>query len=311
MVYDTRMQHPGLIILTLAQDSGTADATTQAASSINTLIDTLPGVGVVVGAVSLLVGVVLWLIGRKIARPACTVGGLVVGGVIGLFGGMEFFGATTAIVLGIGVAVVVGILAYVLFRVWMGISLALMFALLTPVAGLAYRGEAEPVAPTSHNDLMLDQNALAPGSGPSDWFSSEDDAGGDNATEGDGEGQAATFQVGDRLRGLYEQQQREVRAWWNSLGAAGRALVAGCSAGGALVGIILGLLLPYLAAMIQTSVVGGALMLLGAWPQLPWLAPDLAEMFPPTIRLMVLALGLITLLGVSLQWMLFGRKSDD
>jgi len=317
MGYDTAMQPPGPILFTvLAQQTDAAEAGGEAAVDINTVLDTLSNVGLVAGGVALLVGLVIWLIGRKIARPACAVGGLAVGMTLGFAGAQQLLGGQSAILLGIGAAVIVGILAYILFRVWMGISLGLLLALLTPVAGLAYRGDAQPVAPTTHQELMIPDSLLAPNSSdpanapaPAPGRADGDAASG--GVSGAASGGTSGGSLGDRMRGVYQQQKDELLAWWASLGATGKALVAACSAGGAMVGLILGLLFPYLAATIQTAAVGGGLMLLGVWPLLPRFAPGWAEAFPPTTRLIVLALGLITLLGVVLQWTLFGRKSDD
>lgn len=296
MDYDTAMNLLPSHLITLAQEAAPlSESLSDAGASINTVFDVLPTASLIASGVALLVGLVLWLIGRKIARPACAVGGLVAGSALGFVGSQQLLGGQSVILLMIGAAVITAILAYVLFRVWMGISLALLLALLAPIAGLAWRGDVATVEPPTVSELLI----------PDSQIESDGDGGDADA---DAEGEAS---LGEHLREVYGWYQSELTAWWSSLGATGRTMVMGASAVGALVGMIFGLLMPYFAATVQTATVGGGLILLAAWPQLPRFAPELAESLPPTTRSMVLALGLITALGVVLQWTLFGRKSDD
>ena len=87
-------------------------------------------------------------------------------------------------------------------------------------------------------------------------------------------------------------------------------LIAICALAGGVAGLIIGLLFPNLAASFQSALVGALLMVYSGLQLLTVHAPDMAAKVAMTTRLHLILLGLITIVGVAIQWTLFQRKAD-
>ena len=115
----------------------------------------------------------------------------------------------------------------------------------------------------------------------------------------------------DDLAGVASAQVQQVREWWDQLpGEDKRALLAGMCVGG-VVGLVLGFALPYLLASLQSALVGAVLIVFAGRLLLLQYVPDAASVLPRSGRGILLTVGLITLLGVLVQWTLRGKKADD
>lgn len=252
---------------------------------LHTVLDGLPGVGVVALVIVLVVGLVLWLMGRRLVKPVCTI----TTGALGVAAGFVIAQAAGLPSLAIAAMVVGGVAGFVLgwwfFRLFMALSLAAVLAIALPVAALAVRGTEPPAVETRQvRDQFVDLTKPPRA-----------------------EGQPT---IHGRLAGIYKQQSEEVRAWWDGLGKGGRRTAIVSSGLGTVVGFVVGLFLPLTAAAIQSSLLGGAAMLFSGWQLLRLYAPDTAGRIPHGPRLVALVLGLITILGVLLQWTLSRRKAD-
>lgn len=241
----------------------------------------------------------MWLLGRKLARPACAVGGLVWGG-MGGFMLVQQLGLTQWLFLFVVAAGIAGcLLAWFLFRVWMGISATIILGMAIPAAVLVWQGTPE-AAP--QQAVAAEAPAKVEELKPAEA----------QPLELDGENLAAkiTRDLQARLRAVYEEQAATVRAWWDGLGASGQWTVMIAAAAGASFGLIVGLIAPYFAASIQTALVGGLLVLASAIHLTQTYLPGQASFLPTELRGRLLLLGLITLAGIGVQWTISAKRTD-
>lgn len=304
------------------------------------VIEALPPLAVAVLAGLVVVGAVLWLLGRKIAPVATGICGLVLGGVAGFVVGerlSEQGAYTLPLVIGGGIAG--GLLSAMLFRVWMGVSAAVLFALAAPAAAIVWQGTPPPAV-----DLEVVTEEVRAGieEAEAEAAEAEKEAAEEAERErrrsakpqasprgqrGQAEAPAAAEPAAapsvvdtwlprwvSALRNVasrvYETQSEAVRGWWDTLGPAGHWLVMIAALLGLVIGLAFGVAAPYWAAMVQTALVGAMLMLLPARELAMQVAPGLEGWLPSTPRPTLLLLGLITAVGVAVQWALFGRSAD-
>ncbi|MFW6059492.1 MAG: hypothetical protein ACODAQ_04890 [Phycisphaeraceae bacterium] len=324
--------------------------------NLQTLAESVLAVALlVVLALGVGLGLAVWLLGWKLARPACVVSGLVLGGLGGFTLGelLRSEGAFT-IPLVIGAAIAGGLIAALLFRIWMALSGAALLALAIPAAVLIWQGtpsevdELEPPAAEQSTDRSrtaprvtppresitaprdergrsmnwddiseamrkrLEAEAARRASGDGEQRAVDADASEDVADEPAESAQlnAALDEARQAARSWYSQTKAQLAAWWNDLDGAARRTLFTAAGVGALVGLVLGLIMPYTAAAVQSALVGGLLMLLAGRTLVERAAPDWTGYFPHTPRATLLCLGLITLLGVLLQWTFFHKRAD-
>ncbi len=255
--------------------------------NLNTMLDGVPGLGVIVLVAAVVIGLGLWLTGRKLARPACVLGGALAGALLGL-AISEALGAERSIPVYLVVAAILGgLMAAFLFRFWMALSLALLLGLVAPAASLVWMGASPPEAaqaPTSVEDLMIDT-------------SSSDAA------------QRSIEDIWQKLQGVYRQQFDLIASWWQSLASRGRNIVIVAATLGLAVGLAIGLLRPYLAASIQSAFVGGGLWLAGGRSLLAIYLPDQTAWLPVGLRAWLLALAVVTAVGILIQTWLWRRRT--
>lgn len=334
---------------------------------------------IVLLGVALLLGLAVWLLGWRLARPACVVSGLVLGGLGGFtLGEMLGSGSITTIPLVVGAGIAGGLLAAMLFRVWMALSAAILLALVAPAAVVIWQGtpsEAPGETTTAQTEREHPGSSFAPSRSPESGQTRDPDApgstrrsepigegpswqeiaeavrerieeeivdqteptsngqgGSDNEAQGADRGapgnstandttvgtedasqpqiNAALGEARAAARSWYSRTRDQLAAWWGELDGAARRMVFTAAGVGALLGLVLGLVMPYTAAAVQSALVGSLLMLVGGRELVERLAPGWAEAFPYTPRAMLIWLGLITLLGVLLQWTFFHKRTD-
>ncbi len=255
--------------------------------NLNTMLDAVPAVGVIMLIAAVVIGLGLWLTGRKLARPACVLGGALIGAILGL-AVSDAMGAERSIPIYIMAGSLIGgLLAGFLFRFWMAISLALLLSLVAPAASLIWLGASPPqaVAPASVEDLMIDT-------------SSTDAA------------QKAARDIWQRIQELYRQQIQLITTWWQSLGSRGRNIVMVAATVGLVIGMVAGLLRPYLAASFESALLGGGLWLAGGRGLLAVYAPDWTGWLPTGLRAWLVALAVVTALGIIVQWRLWRPRAQ-
>ena len=297
------------------------------------MLEKLGSVGVMAPALALGAGLLLWLLGRKLARPACAFSGLILGGVGGVVLGESLVdqgGIMLAII--IGTAIAGALLAALLFRVWMAMTGALIFGLVAAAAVLLWQqAPADETTETvsadvssltesddeSAGELKIDIPIDALTDPIREGIASAIDGAGDE----DGEATAtvsidkeAAAKIGnailDALRGMAGYYREALGDWWAEAGSGvrGTVMIVGLIAAG--IGLLIGLIGPYVAASIQSATAGSILMLFSSFSLLAQLMPEHLHWLPASPRGVLICLGLITIIGLALQWTFFAEKAD-
>lgn len=299
------------------------------------VLDALPAPAALLLGAAVVVGFVIWVLGRKLARPACAISGLVLGGLGGLVVAQKLAsqGAMTLPLI-IGGSIGGALLAAFLFRVWMGLSGAVLLALLAPAASIVWQGTPLPeidveaarqsIEQPVEQERVEEERPRRPtrATAPRRVRTPRRDAGREPAVEAEAPeagtaawslpGAASVEAVRQRVVLVYESQSEAIRAWWDGLGAAGRFLLIAAALIGAGVGLMLGLIAPYWAAGLESALVGSILMLYAGRELAYEYAPAVASVLPGegSPRWTLITLGLITLVGAILQWALFRKRAD-
>jgi len=278
----------------------------------------MPGatIGALIGCIVL--GVLIWIAGGKLAKPACVVGGLLLGIYLGLLLSGFVSSAGFGMVLIGGLAIAGGLLAMLLFRVWMGLSTAIMLAIVVPAAVLVWQGTPIEDAATIDTSALstqlqtqLDENKdRIDETTRAEVTSLLSQQTQDSTVDAQAILQEHGIEAAQALRGQVFENLETAKTWWRDNSSQTQKNMAWGMLGGALLGLLLGMLMPVRAAILQTAFVGGVLAFVpGREIVVGWL-PDAAPFLPASPRGALLAIGLITLLGVLLQWTLFFRKVD-
>lgn len=275
----------------------------------------------------ILLGAALWLGGRRVARPMGVMAAMVVGAGVGLLL-TQSRGQGAVMIAGTLGALIAAVLAWALFRIWMAATLAVVLAVAMPLAGMALQGVAPPPLlsmTTPHTDI-----APAGSADPDPRDTAEKLAADlvEQLRKAVMAKQTATDQtpasssrndeadtLGDEARSIlgnwWDRQCAAVDEWRRALPPVQRASAAALAGLGALLGVLLGLIGPYTSAAIQSSLIGGAIAIVGI-SRLGQLNPDgpLAGLLPQSPVQLVSLLGLITLMGVGIQWTLWRCRAD-
>lgn len=297
------------------------------------MLEKLGSVGVVAPALALGAGLLLWLLGRRLARPACAFSGLILGGIGGVLLGESLAdqgGIMLAII--IGAAIAGALLAALLFRVWMAMTGALIFGLVASAAVLLWQQAPadEPAETAAVEASSLADNDTETGDElkidiPLDTLTEPIREGIASAMEGepdeDGEATAtvsidkeAAARIGsallEALRGMAEYYRGSLSDWWAEAGSGvrGTVMIAGLISAG--IGLLIGLIGPYLAASIQSATAGSILMLFSSFSLLAQLMPEHLHWLPASPRGVLICLGLLAIIGLVLQWTFFAEKTD-
>ncbi len=273
-------------------------------------------------AVVALVGLVLWAMGRKLARPGYALSGLL-GGVVFALAIPQARQNTQTLMVAILVASLVGmLLAWLMFRVATGFTLAVTLAVVLPAAELAWQSDHFPQFP----DIGIQMQAptkesaeveTAPPIG-SDFFTKEPNM------PPEYEKVYESFQALDTMKissGLTnslkiptwtaEKTPGEIiKQWINQFDESARRATVVLALCGAVLGLFIGLIAPYWAVSCQTALVGSGMMLISAHHLLPRLSESLSSPLIDTPQQGIICLSLITVAGIGLQWITWRKKAD-
>lgn len=262
------------------------------------------------------VGLALVLLGRRLVKPVGAASGAVLGvGAAWVAAGVWPVLQTYWIPLLLAGALAGGLLAGALFRFWVAFAAAAFLALVVPLGTLAWQG-----AP-----LPIETEAATTGD------ASSDDAEGDSLNErasalvneearrrveeqaqrvGEAAGEVGAA-VLESLKELAQEQRAAVEAWWAERGEAGRRNVLVGAGVGGLLGLLLGVALPYTASSVLSSLAGSLLLVFAGRTLALGLGGEAVSGYVPTeTRTLAAAVGLITAVGIIVQWTLRPKKDD-
>lgn len=309
-------------------DALAAEGLSDAASGAGATGLTLPEVGLLVAL--LVAGVALLMLGRRLVKSVCVASGVVLGIAgaclaVSVWAELEPYQLPAV---GAG-ALIGGVVSALLFRVWVAAAGAVILALTVPLASLAWQGSPLPVrggGETGETQGAADEASADAGADASPLTTNLTDGIDidreevqrrveEGVREGVDQARRAAGEVGseimDSIEGLFTRHRDTAEAWWDDLGPGGRRNVLIGAAIGAGLGLLLGVSLPYTAASLLSALAGALLVVFAGRTLAMALGGDTVQGWVPQgPRPVVLAVGLITLGGVVVQWMLRPRKSD-
>ncbi|QDU33843.1 hypothetical protein KS4_19010 [Poriferisphaera corsica] len=323
--------------------------------------------------VAMAVGLVLWLIGRSIAKPACVISGLVLGGIGGLAAATYWqLEGLMILPLIVGFALAGALLSGLLFRLWMGISGGILLAVLGPLCMFVWQGadvtilndepqtdsvqsedassllgpiknviaeSKEPDATETQNQITTlvtsvvssvtsDDAESKEKSEDPDWADSviktvlNADDQSSSMDDGEASGDAISNPVDKvvqselaqkfiaTINGMRDRASDQITTWWNVRTQEEKMSIGIAAMAGGLIGLLFGLIAPYWAASAESALVGAILILLPGMNLAEVYLPVAEPYLPNSPRSILVFLGLITVIGVLIQWMIFRRSAD-
>lgn len=257
-----------------------------------------------------LMGLILFLFGRRLVRPMFGVVGLVVGGLGGLTLARMMFPDTSIMPFVIIGAILGAVIAFALYRLGMGFVLALIFGVTAVVALMIMQGQDgppidKPIAAAYHQ--ILDTVATA------SKQNAEADAKAEAAGDKDHtaiklDAAALAHSLEDPIEKGLKDTGQAVADWWNAMSVSQRALLVTIGGGAWLLGFVLGVIFPPITAALVTAGIG-SLMMIGGIGRL--LAGYLSmDIMPETVRNLALMLVIMTIIGALIQWTIFKPRAD-
>lgn len=235
-------------------------------------------------------GLVLWVFGRKMARPGCGISGLMTGISFALILPSSH-GSPQTLMTAIAIGGIVGfVLAWMLFRVATGLTLAVTLALIVPIADLAWRDNLPTIVPVKVDAQTMPNIAS-------------------------GVQTHTVIPMAKEIAPFITQnlaiQRDSLNSWRDNLSDDIRHTMGALALAGALAGLFIGLILPYFATSVESSLFGSLLMIIGLLNLAPhFKLPISSQMIngPPQA---IALLGLITAAGIIAQWMMWRKKADS
>ena len=266
-----------------------------------TVLDMAPMSTQALLAIGLVGGLVLWLFGGKMIRPLCAAAGLAVASLVAAAMTRRLDDQYLQLGLIIASGLLGGVLAFFLFRLWMGLSCAAILVVVAPTVWLVT--DQAKVVPLRDVLPGMKLESLGPEPPPEDRPKPPTEGIRQHATD-------LSNHARTHLDRFARDQIDQAKAVWSQLAPEGSRILVIAAIAGGIAGLIAGLMAPYAAATFQSAFVGG-LLILGCGHLLirehVAIAPSwLADSPRPAAAL----LGLITLAGVGLQWMFRRRKAD-
>ncbi len=214
-------------------------------------------------------GLILWLLGGKLLRPAFGLVGIAVGA---LLGGLLIPAITPATIFGFAslhVGMTLGailglVLAMTLFRFAMGIAGAIVFAVLGVLGAGIYLSQTPGALPIEMPAALTSVDGLKEAAGKlgtdlADAAKKVQD--GTPLTD-----LAKDGQTGTGSREVASQLQDEIQDLWSRTPSDSKLTITGGAFGGALLGLIIGAVMPKKSAALFTSFLGAAAVLAcGTW----------------------------------------------
>ena len=263
------------------------------------------------------IGIALWLAGGKLLKAAVMLGGLMLGMIVGAvsIAFVDSPGIAIGFMAALGLLGVLG--AWLMFRAWVAFAAAIMFAIAAPAGVIVWQGvpaqqlsddteqataqvqeRYDALSSQLNDDTKLQVQQLIQ-QGDAEALTKADTL---LAEQGEKAWDAAKTAVFRNLE--------DVKAWWSDSATSVQKNVGLAMLIGAGVGFLLGFIAPTYAASVQSALVGAVLIVIPGRELVASYLPAAAEFVPTTARGTLITLGLITVVGIALQWTLYLRRDD-
>lgn len=247
--------------------------------------------------VSIMLGIILWLMGKRLARPACTgvwilVGMLAAAGVCHLTGDRGLL--PLWLVIG---GVIGGVLGWVVYRLCLAMALCVILGLTAPAVAHFIQGSGQ------RPDLADDTQALVE--------SVRDEARQTRDELKEDQNALTASGVLEKISRIAKGPWDKLQAYWQELPESSRTTIISAAGIGAIIGLVLGLIFPSLGAATGSSLLGSLFMAGGCIAFFAQYNPSLLEALDDRMAACLVTLGLITAMGVGIQWTLQRRRTDN
>ncbi|QOJ00021.1 MAG: hypothetical protein HRU70_05770 [Phycisphaeraceae bacterium] len=242
-------------------------------------------------AAAFVAGLIMWLAGGRVVRPAfvtlCALAGAAAGAVMIPTVLREPIQGVPPVYAGLGAGVIAGLVAGVmLFRIALGVSAGTVLAcaaVLIAMISLSREPGALPGAPRSADEAVVfvrDHSAAAaaeigPVRGP---------------------------EAASRLQEFTQRTREQAQAWWDQLPDRSRSFLLAALAGGFVLGLLVGLAAPGTTSELITALAGGGVVLASGGWLLSALSPDLASRVTLSPDLVAAVWLLVAAAGFWVQW---------
>lgn len=279
--------------------------------------DALPALTMTARWVVVGVGLALWLAGGKLIKAAVMLGGLMLGMIVGglTIAFVDSPGIAIGCMIGLGLLGVLG--AWLMFRAWVAFALAVMFAAIAPAAVIVWQGvPAQTISEdTQQATEQVQQRYDALSSQLNDQTKLQVEQ---LIQQGDRQAlvQADELlaeqgeQAWDTVKTAVFRNLEDVQAWWNDSATSVQRNIGLAMLIGAGIGLLFGFIAPTYAASIQSAFVGAVMIVIPGRELIASYLPAATEFVPITARATLIMLGLITVVGIALQWTLYLRRDD-
>ena len=243
-------------------------------------------------------GLFIWLFGGKIVKPSLGFVGLLSGGgIVGLVG-LTWFPTTPPALWFIGGALVGAIAFFLLHRLIMGLLIGFVAAMVLPITVSLVQQHPMPnfAAPIEAIGAQVKEKLSQ------------------NVRTDNSESIAAiAYQDLKDIIGTATTKTREVFSeWWGKLSGGAKTLVATSTAGGLILGLIIGMALPGMGGMLATSCIGAFFILLGVMRfGMTYLPESISAWLPSSSTHLVWTIAGATFIGLIIQWRIFRQPADE
>ena len=262
--------------------------------------------------VTLIIGVILWLLGGKLLRIGACLTGLALAVILCMLFLPQPLDPVISLV-AVALASVVGLaLGWVLFRLWMGLSLGVVLAIAVPMTVLAFDGvrgpeDLIPPSPGMRQPVRLHNNAPHPSPLPAPRYR---ERGFVHLAALSPEQQTQVEELDRAAKERLQPALTTTSDWWHSLPPAERrraeryGLIAGVA------GVIFGLLFPVVSAALQTSLLGSVLIVASAISLAPDFYPEAVPHLPHDGKSFLAITFMLAVIGFIFQWTISRPKAD-
>ncbi|RMD59967.1 MAG: hypothetical protein D6824_10205 [Planctomycetota bacterium] len=260
----------------------------------------------------LLVGLALWIAGRRVLRPFFALAAAALLGAAGFFlpaGLGASFNPHLTLAVGAVVGAAVGLLLY---RFAMALTLAIAMGALSPTLFAVATGVHAP-QPSAQRTLGPEELAL-----PGVPMQGAQPPAAEASTAAEAEEPAAASLPPDqgseaarRVRAFLREASLELEARWVALPLNVRLLLLGVAATGALVGFLTGMAFPKPVALMATAIVGPLLWVPCGLSLASLHGLDVDAVTPHTAQSWLLVWLVLSAVGMATQWTAFSRKADS
>jgi hypothetical protein len=310
----------------------------------------LPPEWLIVFGALLLAGLLLWVFGKRLLKPAFVLAGMCIGGGIGFAVAVALEVPVAEWIVALGGAALLGIFTWLAYRPAMGVCMAIIVGLASPAAvigwaefkghhvissddGAAIADAADENGEPSERDLIIEMRELLRRMRESEnlsneardmlherWqargeelglFESEDGSPhSDSLPEGEGGTGVMLPPWREQFDLLVESIRAEFKARWEAADPGVRRSVVLSAASGAILGLLIGLSLPGVAASILTAMVGAGVALFSFWSIATSLQGGPPPWLPRTAGVWVIVWAAMSVIGIALQWTIPSKPDD-